>query len=134
MAENQDENLTPSASESIKVIYELVTRIDERVKTLIKEHDELSNILEAQKERQSNANTRITILETQNTDDTLSRICAEVSRIDGQLTEIKGRIQLVEISSQGSEKKWNTAVTYFIQMLWLVLAGWLLYKLGLPAP
>jgi SMC interacting uncharacterized protein involved in chromosome segregation len=130
----QGEEFIRSTSESIQSIYELVTRIDERVNTLMKKHDELDAQIDDQKIAQSQLETRMTVFEAQNPKDAMAGIGAQISQLQSELIDIKTRIQLVEISSQGSEQKWNKLANYFLQLLWLVLAGWVLYKLGLPAP
>lgn len=130
----QREEFIRSTSESIQGIYELVTRIDERVNVLMKKHDELDSKIDDQKTVQQNIETRMTIFETQNPKDALIGASEQIGQLQSKLGEIQGRIQLVEISSQGSEQKWNKLISYVIQLGWLVLAGWLLYKLGLPTP
>ena len=44
------------------------------------------------------------------------------------------RLNSVEITQGGQERKWNTFVNFAIQLLWVIMAAYLLYKLGLEAP
>lgn len=141
MPDKQPDNYFISVSESINSIYELATRVDERVRLLMKKHDELVGKIDNQSSRLSEIETEVRIMEshdpaagTQAIASELERVSGSVAKLEDQLDEAKGRLQLVEISNQGSAEKWNKLVSYFIQLLWLVLAGWLLYKLGLPAP
>lgn len=44
------------------------------------------------------------------------------------------RLNTVEINQGNSTKKWNTFVNFGIQLIWVVMAAYLLFKLGLEAP
>jgi len=44
------------------------------------------------------------------------------------------RIHSVEVTQGGQEKKWNMFINFGIQLLWVIMAAYLLFKLGLEAP
>lgn len=48
--------------------------------------------------------------------------------------EIELRVQAVESNSSRGEARWKTTIGFALQVAWVMLAAYLLYKVGLQAP
>lgn len=118
-------DLSKELMDSFKSLYELSTRIDERVKNLITRSDthdtKVSEILFAQKDIEG----RIRVLESkiEKNDDS-----------NNQLNMLSSRVQTIEISHTGHSNVWKTVINFVVQLSLILVAAYILYKLGLQAP
>ena len=108
---------------NIQKLFDLVTRIDERVKMLQEQQTDFNEQLIAFKDVQGERMQRIAVLESKDIDGLVE-----------QLTALERRVAAVESSSNRSQDRWNKAMAFIIQLAWVVLAAWLLMKLNLTAP
>lgn len=101
-----------SVNNSVKSIYDLTGRIDERLQNLITKNQAMEKDVELIKE------------------------CVE-ENIDKMREKIHGieiTIKELQIASSGQEGRWKTIFNFGLQIVWVLLAAFLLYKLGLQAP
>jgi predicted nucleic acid-binding Zn-ribbon protein len=124
--------------ESIKGVFEMTARIDERVQLMMKKQDDLDNKIDSQMNLYSQLSARVTVLESDSSIETLK---SEVGRVQDCANEIKTKLhdvemklQNVEGSSGRQEDRWKNAFNFIVQIIWVIVAGYLLYKLGLPSP
>lgn len=108
---------------NIQKLFDLATRIDERVKMLQEQQTEFTEQLAAVRDVHSERMQRIAVLESK-----------DIDGLASQLTELEIRLTAVESSSNRSQDRWNKAMAFIIQLAWVVLAAWLLMKLNLQAP
>ena len=116
--------------DQINHIIELTTRVDERVQSLMKHQHVLENKLDGQIDDINDLNIKIKIIETQDIDSILQ----EVKEIRSALHKLELKLQVLESSSTNQEARWKTIFSFSLQLVWVVLAAFLLYKLGLQAP
>lgn len=114
-------------TESINAIVELTTRVDERVQLIMKQQKELEDKIRNQNEFVSDLNTKVKILE-------INAITDEIKEINEHLHKIDLRLQTLENSNNSNESRWKTIFGFAIQLIWVILAAFLLYKLGISAP
>jgi SMC interacting uncharacterized protein involved in chromosome segregation len=93
---------------SIDSIFELTTRVDERVQGIVKQQ----LTLEAQVDRQFDI----------------------ISAARENVHELELRLSNLEKSSTNQEQRWKTFFSFGIQLIWVILAAYLLYKLGIQSP
>lgn len=114
-------------SENVQKLFDLSIRIDERVKNMQSVHedfdDRLNNLLRSQAETMQ----KLAILETKS-------FKAEVDECLKGVRDLDKRMTAVESSSKGFENKWQELVKFVIQLVWIVIAAWALYKFGLNPP
>lgn len=115
--------------ESIKSIYDLTTRVDERVLQLMKKQEELERKLDEQLKSDHNLDTRVANLERVRDE----RI-PELDTVKNNLHRLEIEMQAVKITQGGQEGRWKTIVSFVVQIAWVILAAWLLMKMGLQAP
>jgi len=89
-------------------IEKLLSRVDERVQTLIKTQESASD-------KSDEAFHAIATLRT-------------------DLHKMELRVQELESNTSSQESRWKTIIGFAIQLVWVILAAFLLYKLGISAP
>lgn len=124
--------------ESIKGVFEMTARIDERVQLMMKKQDDLDNKINSQMILYNQLSARVSVLES---DSSMEILKSEVGRVQDCANEIKTKLHDVEMKLQNvegnsgrQEDRWKVFFGFGVQIIWVVLAAYLLYKLGLQAP
>lgn len=106
--------------DNIQKLTDLSTRIDERVKSI--------------QSTQVDVNSRIDAIIKSHTE-ILQKIAVLEDRGSGKdFADLDKRLVLVETKSINTEDRWNKIFTFIIQLIWVILAAYLLTKLNLQAP
>jgi hypothetical protein len=115
--------------DSFRSLYDLEVRTDERVKNLIVRCDstdeKYSEVLNIQKDIEG----RVRVLEVKT--DEFNSLSDEVRL---HISSLSDRIKTVEYSKNSSDDRWKTIVNFCVQLSLILVAAYLLYKLGLQAP
>ena len=122
--------LLAQTSESIQKLFDLSTRIDERVKFIQSKQADVdgrltgvvTNHLEVI-QRLAVAESRLEALDVDAVED-LEKIVHTLDR----------RIISLEQTSKGHEHRWNAIFQFAVQLIWITLAAYVLYKLNLNPP
>lgn len=132
MSEERLQNLYPSTKvvESIQTIFDLTARIDERVHLMMQQQKELEKKIDNQLVSFNELNIRVRMVESKNGD----HISEEVTKFKEKLHNFEMKIQKLEGNSEGQENRWKTIFNFGLQLVWVILAAWLLFKLGIQAP
>ena len=130
MPEDISVQILSQTSENIQKLFDLSTRIDERVKSIQnKQHDleeRLDNVIAAHQE----AMQKIAVLESKNGD----ALEHEIDACKEKFADLDKRLTIIEGFSGRSQDRWNKVFTFVIQLVWVLLASWLLLKLNLQTP
>lgn len=116
-------------SASIKSIFDLTSRIDERMKIVMKKQEEMERKLDERLESIHQLQGRMNLLESAKED-----LEKGVGSLQSVVHSIELNLQEVKIQSDGQESKWKTIVSFGVQIAWVILAAYLLMKLGIQAP
>ena len=116
---------------SIGNVYELVTRVDERVRAIMKKQEEMEHKMEAPLLLANAINNRVSVLESK---DNSKEIKELENKADREFRALEVRIQALEGSSSISMKRWSTIIDFGIKLFWVVLAAYVLYRLHLTPP
>jgi hypothetical protein len=127
MPEEITVQILAQASENIQKLFELGTRIDERVKAIQDKQDGVEARIEQIALAHHAANQKIAVLESNNHK-------YEIQECERQIADLEKRLSTVEMTSGQSQDRWNRIVTFIIQLIWVILAAWFLTKLHLQAP
>lgn len=132
MSEERLQNLYPSTKvvESIQTIFDLTARIDERVHLMMQQQKELEKKIDNQLVSFNELNVRVRMIESKDGD----HLTKEVAEFKEQLHKFEMKIQKLEGNSEGQETRWKTIFNFGLQLVWVILAAWLLFKLGIQAP
>jgi predicted nuclease with TOPRIM domain len=121
----REDNYYREVSESIKSVFDLTSRIDERVKLLMKKQDELDRKLDERLQRYVEIDGRVRVLESGQ---------GELNSLWKIVHTLELDLQQVKIKTTGHENKWKTIISFAVQIAWVILAAYLLMKLGIQAP
>lgn len=128
MPEKQGENYYIQVSDSIKSIYELTTRVDERQQLMMVKVEQLERKIDSMMSEYRDLEGRIRVIESRDIGTT------DIREIKDVIHHHDVRLQALEISNKGQEGRWGYIVSFVVQLTWVVLAAYLLYKLGIQAP
>jgi len=117
-------------SENIQKLFELSTRIDERVKEIQNKQAGFHERLEKVISGHQNVLQKVAALESKDG----AALIEDIDECKKELVTLDKRIAVVEGSTDQSKDRWNRIFTFVIQLVWVLLAAWLLVKLNLQAP
>jgi len=64
----------------------------------------------------------------------LNKIEDKLDKIKEELHALELKLQSLEIAHGGFEQKWKTIINFVLQVIWVVMAAYILLKLGLQGP
>lgn len=130
MSDEISVQILAQASDNIQKLFELSTRIDERVKSIQSHQSSLDEKIKELVVSHQLSMQKIAVLESKD-----SKILdSKISECEKQTTSIERRLLNVESSSGQNQDRWNKIMTFVIQLVWVILAAWLLTKLNLQSP
>lgn len=118
------------SSENIQKLFDLSTRIDERVKAIQANQTNLESRIESLIGSHNVAMQKIVVLESRD----VKYLDSKLSECEREISSMDKRLSTVESSSGQSQDRWNKIMSFVIQLVWVILAAWLLMKLNLQAP
>lgn len=136
MAEDISVQILSQTSDNIQKLFDLSTRIDERVKAIQSKQEDLDERIADVIKAHGEIMQRLAVLEsTRGGADTIAAKLDECQKqFHHELVEIDKRLIQVEGKTNTSQDRWNKIFTFVIQIIWVILAAYLLMKLGLQAP
>jgi len=114
-----------TSDKNITKLFEINTRIDERMKSIQNKQCDLERALSNMYKEHNKGLQRIAVLES---------IGIHLDNALKSIGELDKRIVTMEISTNKSQDRWRQAFTFIIQLVWVLLASWLLVKLNLQSP
>lgn len=127
---NQDIQLFTQVTESTKSIYELTARVDERVKLVSERQANLDNKLESIVASHNQIVTRVVTLETRD----YVELQKEVDKLTDLIQAQESRLAILEDNKKGMDWKLGQVADFVIKLVWVVVACYVVYKLGLSTP
>jgi chromosome segregation ATPase len=136
MADDISVQILSQTSENIQKLFDLSTRIDERVKAIRDKQDDLDERLTEISKVHQEVMQKIAVLESKDggTGMLSARLDDCHKEVKLELVQLDKRLALVEGSTNTSQDRWNKIFTFAIQIIWVILAAYLLMKLGIQAP
>lgn len=114
---NQENN-----EDDISDIQEAVAILSEKVKSVSKRASELERDIKQIPELKANADVRLKMLED------------DVRRMSDDFSDMDKKMRTFELSHNSGRERWSMIVNFGVQLTWVVMAAFLLTKLGLQAP
>jgi predicted RNase H-like nuclease (RuvC/YqgF family) len=124
--------LLGQTTDNIQKLFDLSTRIDERVKSLQMHQKELEGRVEELSKRHLELIQKCAILETHRMGDTENN--KKLNEVEHDVDAMDKKIVLLETARDQSSDRWNRIATFVIQLIWVILAAYLLTKLNLQPP
>lgn len=107
-----DNELIKEVSKSIRGLYELTTRVDERLKAIEEKQEKLDERISGE----------------------LHSIENEVKNINKEINALDKRIIIVESLTENQESKWKTVIGYVMYGVFILIICYLLYLLKINPP
>lgn len=117
------EQFFTQVSESIKSVFNLTSRIDERVKMIHEKQQEMDKKFSRLIESQGNLNSRVSVLESTSETEEIQKLEKTVHNMELMLKE-------VELKSAGNTGKWEVAAEFGLKILWACVAAAAIYYMG----
>lgn len=121
MPEDIATQLLSQASENIQKLFDLTTRLDERLRHTSNKEEQFEKRIGALVEKNIELINKIAILENS-------------SPLAPQLNEIDKRLNKVESEHGIHNERYKTIANFIIQLVWVILAAYVLTKLNLQSP
>ena len=117
------EQFFTQVSESIKSVFNLTSRIDERVKMIHEKQQEMDKKFSRLIESQGTLNSRVSVLESTSETEEIQDLEKTVHNMELVLKE-------VELKSAGNTGKWNVVADFSLKILWAMAAAAAIYYMG----
>ena len=117
------EQFFTQVSESIKSVFNLTSRIDERVKMIHEKQQEMDKKFSKLIESQGTLNSRVSVLESTSETEEIQDLEKTVHNMEIMLKEI-------ELKSAGTRHRWDIAADFSLKILWAIVAAAAIYYLG----
>lgn len=111
--------------QTIKSLTTLLTRLDERIQLMMKKQDDLEKKLETLLSKQHEIDHRLENVEESE---------ADIKELKGNFHRLEIKVQEIDITSNRQETRWKGALSFVLQLAWVILASYLLLKLKLQSP
>lgn len=117
-------------NESINSVFDLLGRVDERVQMFTRHQRTMDEKLDNLTASITDLKVKVQILEAMN----FSDLKDSISDIKDDFHAMEMKIQLLENNNNSQENRWKTIFGFIVQLVWVVVAAFVLYKLGISAP
>ncbi len=123
--ERYDATYDKQVAESIRSLFELTSRIDERVNNIIENHKRFEATFKTISDNQLTFLQRVTALEATNGHD-LKKVIEELNE---RIRRLEIQVQAIEFIAKGSQTKWDRSIEYGMKILVALAAAILAFKL-----
>jgi hypothetical protein len=125
MADGAQDQFFAQVSESIKDLHDLTTRVDERVKHLIEKQSDM----EQKMNRIDGLSERMAVLESKS--GAVGHMASSIANIEQTNMMDDKRLTALETSNVTLQGRWSKISSFTLQLIWAVVACYVIYKLGL---
>lgn len=132
--ENTGEQYYNEVAKSIRSLFEMTTRVDERVQAMVKKQDELDRKIELQISHGNSLSNRVSLLESHNSREDIKAVCDGVEELKESVRKLDMQMRELEGESGRQKERWSGIFGFVIQLVWILLASYMLYRLGLQGP
>lgn len=121
-------------SENIQRLFDLSTRIDERVKSIQQKQEEMDDRINAVITEHNSLMQKLAVLESRSYAPAIASLEQKLTEMNKEMDAIDRRLINVEHATMTNQDRWGKISSFVIQLIWIVIAAWVLFKLNLNAP
>lgn len=133
--DNIQKNLYLELNESLKLVFDITSRIDERTKILIENNTESKMKIEKLHEQQLEIISRITVLENKNYAQSNAQAIIdmknELAILEGKVEHLSERCIHIEKDFNQASSKWAGVIDFIFKVGVVVIGSIILWKLGI---
>jgi len=128
------EQILNQVVDSINLVTQATTRLDERIKIISEKQHELEGKNEKMFDHYHNVSNRVTAVETKELPNAVNSLKSHVRELENTFKDLDKRLDKIEKHHQQSESR----TFFFLDALWKIIlmciTGYILFKLGVQAP
>ena len=124
-----DESVYREIIQSVKAVGDLTARLDERVKAINEQVQQLQLKIDSQATEGGTISGRVSVLE--NLDKKLEQ---QAKEIDNKIMGIQKELSAATRWRTTSESRWKMIADFVYKAAYTILVAYLLYKLNFPSP
>jgi predicted RNase H-like nuclease (RuvC/YqgF family) len=117
-----NEQYSSQMAETVKSVYDLTTRLDERVQNLSRSNIEMERRLEVSNNNASSLAQRVATVESK-------RISDEVEKVSATVRHLEMDVEKLKTDTGRSGERWKQIIQFGFQVAGAILIAYLLYKL-----
>jgi hypothetical protein len=129
--EESMENRIMELNESLKLVFDITSRIDERMKILIENNNDSKERIEKLFDQQIILLNRITILENKNSAQMVTELKNELTILENKVDHLSDRCIHVEKEVNQQGNKWTTLLDFTFKIGVMLIGSIILWKIGL---
>lgn len=130
-AGEMNENLYKEVTDSLKLVSDITSRIDERMKILIESHNETKDKIDELFIQHNSLITRISLLESRSNGREIGEIKTDFKQLENRLDTVAVKVVDLEKEMLGHSNRWANVVDFIFKVSVIVLGGFILWKLGI---
>lgn len=112
-------------ADKLNSLNDLSTRIDERLNSLVDKQENMEVKIDEAISSYKELIERLSRLEMSD---------ASLKELKSDFRDMEKRLTSAEYIATGFETRWKTFVGYVVQLIWIIIACWILLKLNLTPP
>lgn len=126
-----EEKFYKEVNDSLKLVFDITSRIDERMKVLVENNNDSKDKIEKLYEQQVVLLNRIIVLENKNNVQLMTDLKNEINIIEERVDHLSERLIHVEKEMNQSNSKWTAVVDFIFKVGVVVVGAIILWKLGI---
>lgn len=130
MAEDISMQILSQTSENIQKLFDLSTRIDERLKAFQAKQEGVDAKVEETAKIVGQIQQEIAVLKSKDT----TMLITKLQLIEQQQLTMDKEMSSLKSTSGQNQDRWNKIIAFGVQLIWVLLAAWLLWKFNLQPP
>ena len=111
-------------SEKTEKLFDLTSRMDERLKLIDNNQEKLHEQIESHSENYLNILKKMAVIEAHQT---------EAEKNFNKIHELEKRLSQIELYQGTHSERWKTIANFLLQLIWAILAAYVLTKLNLQS-
>jgi len=132
MQEDLSSKIISKNVENIQKLFDITTRVDEKLSQFQNNNKNLEEKIKENKENISDLVTKISIIQTQ--EQNILNVLSQLEVVKNEISNCDKKITKLENEHGASNERWRNITSFVIQLIWVILAAYLLTKLNLQAP
>jgi predicted nuclease with TOPRIM domain len=126
-----EEKFYREVNDSLKMVFDITSRIDERMKVLVENNIDLRDKIEKLYDQHVAILNRLVVLENKNSLQVLGDLKTDINSLESKFENMSGRLIHVEKEVTQNNSKWTNIVDFIFKLGVVVIGGIILWKLGL---
>jgi len=126
-----EENLYKEVNDALKNVFAITSRIDERMKMLVENHNEAKDKIEKLYDNQVAILNRLTVLENSNSSRAFHDLKDHFDKLESKINDMGERLFVAEKELTSTANKWGTILDFIFKVGTVVVGAIILWKLGI---